>query len=213
VLVRRVGGDDPLSNAWAFLPGSIDWIAVGMGMAALSAALDAGVRRPRLVTLVERRPALAWAAAAVLFWVVSTRIGVDGRFPQPTTTLGWTAMHELYAAVAALIVAPAVFGHERGGAVRRFLRVRALAWLGLVSYGIFLYHHPIMEALATSRFARHWRDFPMLGLTATTLVLATACAAASYFLFERPILRLKRTRRSERRAIGKPTPEPVGPAL
>jgi len=217
VLIRQVVGDDPLSNMWAFLPGSIDWLAVGMGLAVASAALQSRPS-PAPVRVVERWPIAAWAAAAVLFWVAATRIGLSGIWPAPTSTLQWVGVHELYGVIAGLIVAPAVFGHERaGGFVRGVLRNPVLAWLGVISYGIFLYHHPIMEALVGSDLSEAWDGFPMLGLTLATLAFAVACATVSYYVVERPIMRWSqaRRRRSEPRAPA-PQPEParsVEPAL
>lgn len=209
LIVRHAIGDDPTSNVWAFLPGSIDWLAIGMGLAALSAALQAGVRKPALIALIERRPGICWIAAAVLFWVAARGIGLDGRFPQPVSTRQWVTVHELYGVIAALIVAPAVFGDSHTGLVRRVLRWRPLAWFGMVSYGVFLYHHPILVALNNSSLADRWRSAPMLGLTVAGLLIATACAAVSYYLVERPLLRLKRTRQNE---PGASAPAPAVPA-
>jgi MFS family permease len=107
--------------------------------------------------------------AAALFALVAAGIGASGTFTR-TTTLQYVAQHELYGLIALLLVVPAVFGDHRTGLVRRVLRHRVLAWLGLISYGIFLYHHPVMEALADSRVSDAWSGFPMLGLTVTGLV-------------------------------------------
>ena len=58
-----------------------------------------------------------------------------------------------------------------------------MQWLGLISYGIFLWHLAIAAELGAE-----WGWLPtLLG----TLVLSVAVAAASYYLVERPILRLK----------------------
>jgi peptidoglycan/LPS O-acetylase OafA/YrhL len=193
VLVRADIGDDPTSNVWAFLPASVDWFALGMGLAVVSAALDGSAVRPRVIRLIERRPEVAWLAALALFVLVSAGIGLEGRFPEPTSSLQWVVQQELYGLVALALVLPAVFGGERGGVVRSVLRWPPLVWLGLVSYGLFLYHHPILLEL---RDVDLWESFPFLGLLVAGLSISTACAAASYYIVERPLLRLKRTRQS-----------------
>ena len=59
-----------------------------------------------------------------------------------------------------------------------------MAWLGLISYGIFLWHYAIALRLRDADLD------PSLVLIAT-LAIAIPCAAASYYLVERPLLRLK----------------------
>lgn len=211
VLVRGAIGDDPTSNLWAFLPASLDWFALGMGLAVASALVEGAERRPGLVRLIDRRPAVAWGAAALLFVLVAAGIGVDGEFPETTSGLQWLAQHELYGLVALALALPAVFGDGRG-VVRRILRARPLPWFGLVSYGLFLYHHPILLALRDSSIAHVWRSFPMLGLTVAGLVIATACAAASYYVVERPLLRLKRTRQNDPSVGARAPAVPAGSA-
>jgi peptidoglycan/LPS O-acetylase OafA/YrhL len=71
---------------------------------------------------------------------------------------------------------------------------RAPAWLGLVSYGVFLYHQPLVFAFLDTRL---WLPFSGWALY-TVLVVAgvTAIAAASYYLVERPLLRFKEPQRA-----------------
>jgi peptidoglycan/LPS O-acetylase OafA/YrhL len=80
-----------------------------------------------------------------------------------------------------------------------------MAWLGLVSYGIYLYHYPIMNKI-------HFHA----GLTASFLLLtlvggaiAVACAAASYYLVERRALRFKRSGGQAVTASSDGVPEPA----
>jgi peptidoglycan/LPS O-acetylase OafA/YrhL len=70
-----------------------------------------------------------------------------------------------------------------------------MAWLGLVSYGIYLYHQPVAKALnggvnsggdSTTRF---------LWLLAATATISVAGAALSHYIVERPVLRFKDRRR------------------
>ncbi len=61
-----------------------------------------------------------------------------------------------------------------------------IAWLGLVSYGIFLWHLAISYKLGPDG-----ADLPFVPALIALGILSAAVAAASYYLVERPILRLK----------------------
>jgi peptidoglycan/LPS O-acetylase OafA/YrhL len=97
-------------------------------------------------------------------------------------------LHVLSGVVAALLVLPAVFGERSGGLVRRVLSWPVLAWLGLISYGLFLWHASIAFHLVSLGVQRWW------SLLVCTLAIATTCAAISYYVVERPILRFKYSR-------------------
>jgi peptidoglycan/LPS O-acetylase OafA/YrhL len=68
---------------------------------------------------------------------------------------------------------------------------RRLAWLGLISYGVFLWHLPIAVKLS-GKGAVDWLPLGgFLSLSVLTAAVAIPCAAASYYLLERPVLRFK----------------------
>ena len=207
-VVRAAHGDDPQGPVWAVLPAWISHVALGMGLAVVSAAIASGSPKPRIVALIERRAGLCWLAAAVLFWFAATQIGLSGVYPGETSTLQWVGLHVLYGLIGLAFVAPAMFGDHRTGFPRRVLGNRFVAWFGTVSYGVFLYHVTLMVWLRDeSGLASIWDGAPFLGLTIATLLMATAFATVSYYLVERPLLRLKRTRTTE------PAPPPPVPAV
>ncbi len=164
------------------------WFALGMGLAVASVALHGREDLPRAVRIVIARPGLCWLAALVTYLVMCA---VLNSAPQhlfySVSQAFW--QHVLGGVVAILLVLPAVFG--QGGWPRRALRWRWLAWLGIISYGLYLWHATIAYTLIRHDI-QHW--VPVLLID---LVLTISCAAASYYLVERPILRLK-TRRSQR---------------
>jgi peptidoglycan/LPS O-acetylase OafA/YrhL len=61
-----------------------------------------------------------------------------------------------------------------------------MAWLGLVSYGIFLWHNAVVIRLSHDHA---WGFAPLL---LATVAVTVPIAAASYYLLERPVLRWKR---------------------
>jgi peptidoglycan/LPS O-acetylase OafA/YrhL len=150
-------------------------------------------------------PSLAWLVAAVLFWAIATQMGIGPEFPQEYTSEEWLYEHIFYGAIAFFLLLPAVFGGSLGGLPRVILRNRVLAWLGLISYGIFLWHHPIVGQLAK----RDWGDWRFVGMTLATFAIATACAAASYYGVERRLLRFKHRSPKGRKPV--PRVEPPRP--
>jgi peptidoglycan/LPS O-acetylase OafA/YrhL len=184
------------------------WFALGMGLAVASAALRGRESRFRVIGLVERAPSLWWGAAIVLFAAMSWGYGLPRGLVGETSGVQYLGEHLTYGVVSLLIVLPAVWGDRLGGLPRRLLRLRPIAWLGLVSYGLFLWHGRWTQFFI-EKGAGGW--LPQIGsgfLVMLTVVLACslACAAASYYLLERPILRYKDGFRRRRPA---PAPEPA----
>jgi len=181
------------------LPATLDWIALGMALAITSVWLEGLARQPRWVRGVREHASVPWALAAVI-WLALVWLGPH--YPEPYRPTSFFIAAALYGAIAVLLLAPAVFGHTAGGAVRRFLALRPLAWLGLVSYGFFLWHLPILVKIGDTG------AFSVPGIPRTVEVwamgflLTLPCAAASYYLLERPLLRLKYRRREKARGSG-----------
>jgi peptidoglycan/LPS O-acetylase OafA/YrhL len=98
--------------------------------------------------------------------------------------------HALSAIVALGLLLPAVFPADGRGGVRAFLLRRPVVWLGVVSYGIYLYHDPIAIHLADTLDIGS-RAATFLVILVLTATLAIACAAVSYRSVERPFLRRK----------------------
>ncbi len=84
----------------------------------------------------------------------------------------------LVAIAAAAVVAAAMVP----GVVRAVLRLPPLPAIGLISYGLYLWHWPIFVFLSAERTGLHDRPLLLVRLTATFAV-----AIASYLLLERPI--------------------------
>ena len=187
-------GEVVVSPQLLALPAYLDHFAAGMVLAVVSVWLGTRESRelPRGLGWLDAHPGIAWAAAIAAFWVVSTQIGLTGRFFEGTSAEQYIARHYLYAVIAFFVVAPAVVGETTRGLVRRLLARRPLLWLGLISYGIFLWNLAVMGQLSDWDLAGvpvlgSYPGFIAVGLAATALF-----AAASYYVVERPALSLKR---------------------
>jgi peptidoglycan/LPS O-acetylase OafA/YrhL len=175
------------------LPNFLDQFAIGMALAVVSVELDRVGRLGRRLELLRRHDWIPWVFAAVAFWAVSTRIGLTGSPFIGPTDKQFIAKHELYTAVAAGLVVPALFAVPGRGVAGRLLATRVLAYLGLVSYSIYLYHFAVVHQLED--WLGDWiaqDELRALVHAAIALVAATAVASISYYVVERPALRLKR---------------------
>ncbi len=100
------------------------------------------------------------------------------------------ARQELYGVFAFLLLLPAVFGPQDRGLIRRFLQCWPMASLGVISYGIYLWHlNLIYEFLDWTGW--HEGAVPFWLLALAVLAITVAFASTSYFGLERPILRIK----------------------
>jgi peptidoglycan/LPS O-acetylase OafA/YrhL len=83
-----------------------------------------------------------------------------------------------------------VLGPADRGPVRAIFSSRVMIWLGLLSYGIYIWHEAWQD-----KWLEHTGD-PMFGspfwpMLAVTLVLTLASATVSWYLVEKPALRFK----------------------
>jgi peptidoglycan/LPS O-acetylase OafA/YrhL len=196
------------TGAGTWLPAQLDLFAAGMLFALLSArwaapvataaAGGAGGAAParREPELLGRPwvPAASWAAALVCYWAVSTRVHLP-RVPVYEATLGQAMGRQvLYGAFAFFLLVPAVFGPQERGLIRRMLQSRPAVALGVISYGIYLWHETWMLKVIA------WLHRPLfrtsfLKLTVAVTALALVSAAVSYIVVEEPFQRLGRRRR------------------
>jgi peptidoglycan/LPS O-acetylase OafA/YrhL len=149
---------------------------------------------PRAVAWAERRPWLAWGLALVAYVLVCRGIGLSGVGVLDEPSNGWQAMgrHWLYGAVALGVLLPEVFGDPHAGLIRRrVLGNRVLLWVGVVSYGVYLWHDAVLEYA----WKQDWftaGPHPYVTMLVIGLAGGLALAAISFYALERPLLRLKR---------------------
>lgn len=86
----------------------------------------------------------------------------------------------LYAILTTVIIRAAI----QPSLVARLLSWRPLRWVGLVSYGLYLYHWPVFLILDRTRLG--WPPLPLFALQMSVTI---AMALASYHILEMPIRR------------------------
>ena len=175
-----------LLSSW--LPSYLDLFAFGMLLAVVSVWLAERDSEPTWLWN-SFMPWLSWGGAAVAFWWVS-HLGIPRPLiyiVSPETNI---FRQGLYGAFAFLLLMPAVFGPQDRSLVRRFLRSWPVASVGVISYGIYLWHLDLInETMKWTGWKSGMTPFWLLALTG--FGISVAFASASYFGLERPLLQFK----------------------
>ena len=170
-----------------WLPANADLFALGMLLAVLSAR-EESASAPVLLA-AGRRPWLWWSAAGVTFWLVSTQLGLPRDLSAPSAG-AWMGREVLYGVTAFCLLVPGAFGPSHAGLGRRLLGFRPVQFLGLISYGVYLWHEAAIEQF------RRWTNTPffgghVVGMFVVVVLISVVVSAVSYVVVERPALRLK----------------------
>ncbi len=167
------------------LVANLNWFALGMALAVLSAT---DRHQPSALTrLLSRKHAveIAWGAALLTFLIIARTYYSSGE----------TTRHMLASLLCVLIFAPAALVPRRGR-IQQVLAKPLIAWIGVTSYGIYLYHGPVLNELRSLglRIGTHGL-LTYVSLVAIALPIVIGLSSASYYLLERPLMRLGRRQR------------------
>jgi peptidoglycan/LPS O-acetylase OafA/YrhL len=160
------------------LPGTFYLFVPGMALALISVRYDEEGFLARPIALVKRWPG-AFVAAAVLALVLISFAPSLG---------GGGSSDPSYTIVALMLLLPCVFADSNGSRTGRIFSVGALPWLGLVSYGVYLWQVTAVDQLHT---IDDGSIAGLLALIASSAAVSVGLAALSYYLLEQRFLRLK----------------------
>lgn len=169
-------------HAPVWLPAFIDEFALGMLLAvALEVWPTVSARTSRLL--------LAGGAAIAAGANLVYRVGPDRPFGNGSGEL----FAPLMVVAFALVLASVLLRGERT-VLGRVLSSGPLTAAGVVSYGVYLWHWPLIERLQDTTW---WFGLNEAGDLLVVLVGSTALAAATWFLVEKPSLAAKERRTAE----------------
>ena len=172
-----------------WLPAFASSFAVGMALSVLAVRVSqVPSAAPRLRALANDDLAVLMAALAV-FLISASAVAGPASYG-PTTFAERQVRLTCAMAIAALLILPLALGDGRGG-WSRWLRTRGLDYLGRTSYGIYLWHLPVI-ALLVRNAAFPTGPAGLVWLLSLTLAISVPLAALTYHLVELPSISLSR---------------------
>lgn len=174
--------------AQLWLPNHLGFFGAGMLLAVARVRTEWSHHLPSAVATMADRPWIPWVVAAQLYW-----LGVQLQMPSSLAETAEPAQHFLRYGVnsvaCVLLLLPAVLG-QRDTFGLRMLDRRPLVEVGVVSYGLYLWHMPVLLLLVDLGIGRS------LGpLLVATLGVSLALSWATHLLLERPLMQRKPVRR------------------
>ncbi|MFN8170135.1 MAG: acyltransferase [Candidatus Nanopelagicales bacterium] len=176
-------------QAGFWLPAYLDWFAAGMLLALVEVRSRQGspTRLVRLVMTLGRDQATCLILFASLFVIALTPVAGSYDF-NPTAPWESLIKHWLYLGAAFFLLLPGIVEPAEPRGWAKALTAPVPHALGLISYGIFLWHLVLLRLLA------HWLDIPYFSgqfwlLAAGTLGMTLPIAWVTYLLVERPAQR------------------------
>jgi peptidoglycan/LPS O-acetylase OafA/YrhL len=178
------------------LPIRLHVFALGMLLAVLASNQWSGA--PQTVfSRVGDFAWLWWLGALAAFFAIPVAFGVS---PTHSMSHSQAVGNDLCRAVVGLfIVVPAVLGAQAGGAIRTLLRTRVFVFLGAISYGLYLWHGPVLDIAHQQWLGWRVGTGNPVALLLVGLPVVVAAAAASWFLVERHVIDVASGRRRLRR--------------
>ena len=179
--------------------GNLDAFAIGMALALVVCYVESAERGPLLHRWARVWP--WWLAAGAVLWWASAWSGLPLGFAE------FSAHHDFvrqvsYVTFASLLVVPLALWPDGPGLARAALRSRLVGFVGLVSYGLYLWHQAVLSRIVDAD--RIFRA-PFWTTLAAGIVATSVIATLSYLLVEKPLLDWARvaTRGSPRASAGR----------
>lgn len=179
-----------VSRLWT--PSYLDMFGAGMALAVVSAWAERRSLVRHATESATRRVWLWWTVSIGVFWFLSTQLGLE-RGLQLAGVEREILRQTLYCVVALALITPVVLHGASPSTGLRALSWRPVAWLGLVSYGIYLWHQAFLE------WTHDLFDWPELTgnfwvLVGIALAGSAVVAGLSHRFVEEPASQIVRTR-------------------
>lgn len=189
--------------------GQLPWLALGMALAVGSVVATERARggraAPRWTELAASHSGAVWAAGGAALLGLMALVpagGLRGLLAAVATERPFAeavAHIVLSAVLAVAFLLPAVHGDDRGGLPRRILRLAPVAWVGTISYSIYLWHLPVAQFIAVRDDPYHFSatglgllDHVEAGSTpvlyVATVAVSAVLSALTYYGVERPFI-------------------------
>ncbi len=182
-----------VSSLWT--PSYIEVFGAGMMIAVVSAWADLRTMIREVTTAATQRPWMWWVASAALFWWVSTQFDLE-RGLTVASPEREALRQMLYLLVGVTAIVPIVFAAPKSTPGLRFLSTRSMSYLGVVSYGVYLWHQAFIHwAQRATGHGDIGGNFVLLVVVGT--IGAVIVGGLSHRFIEEPASRL--VRRWERR--------------
>jgi peptidoglycan/LPS O-acetylase OafA/YrhL len=205
--------------ALMWLPGQLDLFALGLGLAVLRARTDRDERFNQRVQAFVRSPALWWVAAVAVF-AFSCAAGLLRPIVPADTPFSFGDGTEFSRQIAfglfsVLLIAPIALRRRPDRLTSATLGSRPIVMLGIVSYGIYLWHKSLIPKIQ-EWFGWGFFQGNFLVVFLVVALVSTALAWPTHRWIESPSLRLtddrnKRTTVPERDATIRPGADPDAP--
>ena len=185
-VVSTVEGVENYFSLIMQFPGVIDQFAFGMTAAAIWVTLE---RRAEPIRMALAMALVTGGALGVVLiaWTIQRSIGLATYWSGSSDWGPWaivTLRPMLSACFAAVIIGVCA----RPSWIRSALELRPVRYLGVVSYGIYLWHLPIIRGLAEEVEGRGRSSLFYLVAFVAVMALSTAWAAISYHFVEKRFL-------------------------
>jgi peptidoglycan/LPS O-acetylase OafA/YrhL len=169
------------------IAGSFYLFYVGMALAIFSVRAAEDKRARRLLDAAGRYGVILWLVAATGFVLIAIRVSSTSSGPV------WPP----YGFLAALVLLPAIAPSPQR-AIAGVLRWRPLAFVGSISYGVYLWHIPVLAFINHDLRISPGSAVQGVGVLALCTLLAVFLAWLSYTAIERPCIIWSRRSDSQR---------------
>ena len=172
-------------------PSYMDTFAAGMLLAVFSAWIDFHPQLKEKALQLTRRPWIWWTTALLLFWFMCTQLDLARGTSRVSFEME-VVRQSLYGLIGIRLVVPIIFGVPRSGFVLRFLSWRPMAYLGKISYGIYLWHMAFLYLAINIWGWQRWTlEQPAIGnfwgWLSVSVIGSIAAASLSHHLIESPL--------------------------